>query len=111
VIGIDIGRNSFHLVGQDKTRGNHAAAEVVTRVTTPMCKNAAVHHSKNCALMSQMGQTRSFGDVCLMSGLPPESGLKSHVVTCPRCAITGREQMQQKMWSKTNYMQPRHRAA
>jgi hypothetical protein len=28
-------------------------------VTTPLRKNAAVHHSKNCALMSQMGQTRS----------------------------------------------------
>jgi len=26
-------------------------------------KNAAVHHSKNCALMSQMGQTRPFWDV------------------------------------------------
>jgi hypothetical protein len=36
-------------------------------------KNAAVHHSKNCALMSQMGHNRSFGDVGSMSGLP-ESG-------------------------------------
>jgi len=27
--------------------------------------NAAVHHSKNCALMSQMGHTRSFDDVRL----------------------------------------------
>jgi hypothetical protein len=25
-------------------------------ITTPLRKNAAVHHSKNCALMSQMGQ-------------------------------------------------------
>jgi hypothetical protein len=24
-------------------------------ITTPLRKNAAVHHSKNCALMSQMG--------------------------------------------------------
>jgi hypothetical protein len=29
-----------------------------------------VHHSKNCALMSQLGQTRSFGDVGSMSDLP-----------------------------------------
>jgi len=27
-------------------------------VTTPLHPNAAVHHSKNCALMSQMGQLR-----------------------------------------------------
>jgi hypothetical protein len=25
-------------------------------ITTRLRKNAAVHHSKNCALMSQMGQ-------------------------------------------------------
>jgi hypothetical protein len=24
-------------------------------ITTPLRKNAALHHSKNCALMSQMG--------------------------------------------------------
>jgi hypothetical protein len=28
-------------------------------ITTPLRKNAAVHHSKNCALMSQMGQTET----------------------------------------------------
>src|SRR5262249_41892545 len=27
-------------------------------ITTPLRKDAAVHHSKNCALMSQMSQTR-----------------------------------------------------
>jgi len=27
-------------------------------ITTPLRKNAAVHHSKNCALMSQMGLGR-----------------------------------------------------
>jgi hypothetical protein len=37
-----------------------------------------------------MGRTRSFGDVCPMSGLPPESGLKSEVVTYPRMGWTGR---------------------
>jgi hypothetical protein len=45
-----------------------------------------VHHSKFWPPMTGSGQSRSFGDVCLMSGLPPESGLKSEVVTCPRCA-------------------------
>jgi hypothetical protein len=29
----------------------------------PLRKNAGVHHSKNCALMSQMGQKRTFGEV------------------------------------------------
>jgi hypothetical protein len=42
-------------------------------ITTPLRKNAAVHHSKDCALMSQMGQIPSFGDVGSMSGLS-ESG-------------------------------------
>jgi hypothetical protein len=32
-------------------------------ITTPLRKNAAVHHSKNCALMSQMGQERRIGAV------------------------------------------------
>jgi hypothetical protein len=36
-------------------------------------KNAAAHHSKNCALMSQRGQNRAFGDFGSMSGLR-ESG-------------------------------------
>jgi hypothetical protein len=27
-------------------------------ITTPLRKKAAVHHSKNCAMMSQMGQAR-----------------------------------------------------
>jgi len=37
---------------------------------TPLRKNAAVHHSKNCALMSQIGQnlTPTPAHVCL---LPP----------------------------------------
>jgi hypothetical protein len=41
-----------------------------------------------------MGQTRSFGDVCLMSGLPLESGLKSDIVRWPLRAMSGREQVQ-----------------
>ena len=36
--------------------------------------------------MSQMGQTRSFGDIYLLSGLPSESRLKPDLVACPRCA-------------------------
>src|SRR5262245_2072795 len=42
-------------------------------ITTPLRKNAAVHHSKNCALMSQMESfsTASAGCVCgLMSAWP-----------------------------------------
>jgi hypothetical protein len=27
-------------------------------ITTPLRKNAAVHHSKNCVMMSQMGHSR-----------------------------------------------------
>jgi hypothetical protein len=28
-------------------------------ITTPLRKNAAVHHSKNCAMMSQMGHKQT----------------------------------------------------
>jgi hypothetical protein len=51
-------------------------------------KNAAVHHSKNCAMMSQMGQTRSFADVGSMSGLP-ESGRRSALLRCRKSANSG----------------------
>jgi hypothetical protein len=42
-------------------------------ITTPLRKDAAVHLSKNCAMMSQTGHTRSSSDGDSMSGLP-ESG-------------------------------------
>src|SRR5262249_3042868 len=45
-------------------------------ITTPLRKNAAVHHSKNCALMSQMGHERPKGYVCVESGLPPRSDIR-----------------------------------
>src|ERR1700730_4261555 len=48
-------------------------SDLRSHITTPLGRNAAVHHGKNCALMPQLGQTRSFGDVGSMSGLP-ESG-------------------------------------
>jgi hypothetical protein len=54
-------------------------------ITTPLRKNAAVHHSKNCALMSQMGHTRSFGDVCLMSGLPRKRTQVGHREMSEQC--------------------------
>jgi hypothetical protein len=37
-----------------------------------LCKNVAVHHSKNCALMSQMGHDRSFCDVRRTTALAPK---------------------------------------
>jgi hypothetical protein len=40
--------NARRLMGRPSGSGLH--------ITTPLRKNAAVHHSKNCALMSQMGQ-------------------------------------------------------
>jgi hypothetical protein len=39
-------------------------------ITTPLRKNAAVHHSKNCALMSQMGQTEKSRQRDGAAGLP-----------------------------------------
>src|SRR5262245_56213671 len=47
----------------------HPGWTLAGHCTTPVRENAAVHDSKNCALMSPMGQTRPFGDVCSMSGL------------------------------------------
>src|SRR5262249_61452876 len=43
--------------------------------TTPLRKRAAVHHSKNCALMSQMGQLRSSEVVRRMTALTLEADL------------------------------------
>src|SRR6516165_6873960 len=39
-------------------------------ITTPLRKNAAVHHSKNCAMMSQMGQTEKSRQRDGTAGLP-----------------------------------------
>jgi hypothetical protein len=43
-------------------------------ITTPLWKNAAVHHSKNCALMSQMGHERPKGEVRAESVRLPNCG-------------------------------------
>jgi hypothetical protein len=37
----------------------HPSSDLGPHITIPLRKNTAVHHSKNCALMLQMGQTRS----------------------------------------------------
>jgi hypothetical protein len=39
-------------------------------ITTPLREDAAVHHSKNCVMMSQMGHSRRFQDARDMSDLP-----------------------------------------
>src|SRR5215472_19032419 len=47
------------------SRANHLilpaspTSDLGPHISTPLCKNVAVHHSKNCALMSQMGQIPS----------------------------------------------------
>jgi hypothetical protein len=45
--------------------------------------------------MSQVGQSRSFGDVASMSALPPESGSRSALLRCRKSANSGCEQPQQ----------------
>jgi hypothetical protein len=42
-----------------------------------------VHRSKSGPLMSESGQTRSFGDVCSMSGLPPKAAVERTSVDVP----------------------------
>jgi hypothetical protein len=42
-------------------------------------RNAALCITANLILAREMGQIRSFGDVGSVSGLPPESGLKSDI--------------------------------
>jgi hypothetical protein len=64
-------------------------------VTTHLCKNAAVHHSKNCALMSQMGQERRIGAVRNTSALPPMSRRRADIVEPPMSAKNGCEHTQQ----------------
>jgi hypothetical protein len=45
--------------------------------------NAAVHHSKNCALMSQMGQELRIGAVRNISALPPRADVGADIVEPP----------------------------
>jgi putative ABC transport system substrate-binding protein len=52
-------------------------------------KNAAVHHSKNCALMSQMGQERRISAVCNISALPPRADVRADIVKPPVSANCG----------------------
>ena len=47
----------------------HASSGLGPHSTTPLRKNAAVHHSKNCALMSQMGQSRRIGAFAMLPGM------------------------------------------
>src|SRR5262245_51350030 len=42
-------------------------------ITTPLRKYAAVHHSKNCALMSQMGQSRPIDTPLAVASCPLRS--------------------------------------
>jgi hypothetical protein len=53
-----------------------------------------VHHSKNCALMSQMGQERRISAVRNISALPPRADVGADIVEPPVSARTGREQSQ-----------------
>jgi hypothetical protein len=48
-----------------------------------------VHRSKIRPLMSEMGSNSVIWRCLPDVRLPPESGLKSEVVTCPRCANSG----------------------
>jgi hypothetical protein len=54
-----------------------------------------VQRSKSGPRISEMGQSRSLGDVHAMSGLPPVSGPPRVIAVCLRSAMNGREQVQQ----------------
>jgi hypothetical protein len=53
-----------------------------------------VHHGKDCALMSQMGQERRIGAVRNISALPPRADVGADIVEPPVSAISGCEQSQ-----------------
>jgi hypothetical protein len=48
-----------------------------------------VHHSQNCALMSQMGQERRIGAVRNISALPPRADVGADIVEPPVSASSG----------------------
>jgi hypothetical protein len=54
-------RNGFAAEQPDELAPLHGrpSSGLGPHITTPLCKNVAVHHSKNCALMSQMGALMS----------------------------------------------------
>jgi len=49
-------------------------------ITTPLRKNAAVHHSKNCALMSQMGSDSVIRRCLINVRLAPEASAVLHSI-------------------------------
>jgi hypothetical protein len=46
-------------------------------------RKAAVHHSKNCVMLSQMGQERRIGAVRNISALPPRADVGADIVEPP----------------------------
>jgi hypothetical protein len=60
-------RSLWRRIGEDQSGGNGTILQPVTR-----------SHSVRCP---SWGQTRSFGDVCSMSALPPKDG----VIGLPAC--------------------------
>jgi hypothetical protein len=53
-------------------------------------RQPSLHCGISLSPRAAQGQTRSCGDLGSMSGLPPESGLKSDIVTCPRSAFAAK---------------------
>jgi hypothetical protein len=60
-------------------------------ISTPLCKTAAVHHSKNCALMSQTGHPRSRPSkfTAMRVRFAPKATIRSSSRDRSRCAKTG----------------------
>jgi hypothetical protein len=74
-------------------------------ITTPLRKNAAVHHSKNCALMSQMGHQRPRRAKPYAHARPlcPESGQTAdHLVRSALCHNRTRAVQQRRRYSITS---------
>ena len=70
VIGIDIGKNSFHVVGLDG-RGVIVFPKGIRNGKTIARVAWLPGHVSSRRPMSELGQTRPWGDVGSMSGLPP----------------------------------------
>jgi hypothetical protein len=69
------GRTAEQRYERPSPHGARPSSGLGPHITTPLRKRAAVHHSKNCALMSQMGQLRSSEVVRRMTALTLEADL------------------------------------
>jgi hypothetical protein len=83
-------RHRYRYTGdkRDEFAAPHVPLTPSIRTLPHRCRECRiVHHSRNWPPMAEMGQTRPFCDVCLMSGLPPKAAVQRTSVDVAKVPI------------------------